>query len=115
MTCLTAQFAVPADSGTSIDEAFFLYPDGGAVAVWGSAGISVASGHDQLQAGFLDLLARRGGRSTRLGALLESGYDRLQAGAESQDAQRTFLLLGDPLTALRYQRGAAVWLPIVRR
>jgi hypothetical protein len=115
MTCLTAQFAVPADSGTSIDEAFLLHPGGGAVAVWGSAGISVARGHEELQTGFFDLLAQRRGRSVRLGALLEAGYDRLLASSESQDALRTFLLLGDPLTPLRYRAGTGTWLPIIRR
>ena len=52
MTCFTSQFFEPADSGTVLDERAFVHPDVGAAAVWGPAGLSVATGHDDLQYGF---------------------------------------------------------------
>jgi len=52
MTCYTAQFAQDAPSGTTMDERFQRQPDGGAVAIWGSAGLTVADGHDALMQGF---------------------------------------------------------------
>ncbi len=52
MTCYTSQFPKPADAGT-LDELLFRRPDGGAVAVWGPAGLTVVHGHDLLQRGFV--------------------------------------------------------------
>jgi hypothetical protein len=116
MTCLTAQFHKPANSGTTLDERLLLVRNG-AVAVWGPAGLSVVHGHDALQRGFFQALW--GGETTgglRLGELLESGYYELMTrSACCQDALLTFLLLGDPLTPARVMPLDVTHLPIVQK
>lgn len=104
MTCMTASFATPANSGTTIDEGFFLAPRGGAVAVWGSSGQSVAAGHELLQDGFFAKLFAKPGVAVRLGDLLEAGYMEFAlAGPSNSDVLYNFLLLGDPLTKFNYR------------
>ncbi len=117
MTCLTSQFARPAVSGTTVDERLFLNANGGAVAVWGSSGLSVAAGHDVLQIGFHRKLWQAEGASARLGELVEAGYLELftsPTGNCCLDQPKTFLLLGDPLTPLRITLPESVtYLPMV--
>ncbi len=122
MTCLTAQFAKPAASGTVFDERLFLNPDGGAVAVWGPTGLSVVQGHDRLQRGFHEALWQleqvRGPLQAPLGELTQAGYTSLFTSSSNGyglDPLRTFVLLGDPLTRARvYAPETVSHLPIVR-
>ena len=114
MTCLTAQFQKPANSGTTLDERLFLAQNG-AAAVWGPAGLSVVHGHDALQRGFFRALSTSHG-NTPLGELVASGYIELMTKSSCcQDALQTFLLLGDPLTPARVLPLAVSHLPIVRK
>lgn len=114
MTCYTSQFHKPANSGTTLDERMFL-ANGGAVAVWGSSGLSVVHGHDALQRGFFEALWRAPHNMNKpIGALLEAGYlELLTTNACCQDAAQTFLLLGDPLTPARVLPLDLVHLPLV--
>jgi hypothetical protein len=115
MTCLTAQFHKPADSGTTLDERFLLAPNG-AVAVWGPAGLSVVHGHDALQRGFFQTLWRAEPGSLRLGELVAGGYFELLTNSLCcQDVLRTYVLLGDPLTPARIQPLEVAHLPLVNR
>ena len=120
MTCYTSQFTKAASSGTTFDERMFLNPRGGAVAIWGPAGLSVAHGHDALQRGFYTKLWASEPMKARLGDLLEAGYTELLTKSTCcQDAIQTFLLLGDPLTPARVNAAAApsasIFLPVVSR
>jgi hypothetical protein len=118
MTCLTSQFQKPAFSGTVIDERLFLNPNGGAVAVWGPAGLSVAYGHDILQRGFYKALWNAPPFTAKIGALIEAGnVELLTQSACCQDTLKTFLLLGDPLTTVRVYPSAIpqLYLPLVQR
>ena len=118
MTCLTSQFQKPAFSGTVIDERLFLNPNGGAIAVWGPSGLSVAYGHDILQRGFYKALWNAPPFTAKIGALIEAGnVELLTQSACCQDTLKTFLLLGDPLTTVRVYPGAIpqLYLPLVRR
>ncbi|MCE7980506.1 MAG: hypothetical protein DYG89_04885 [Caldilinea sp. CFX5] len=118
MTCLTSQFQKPAFSGTVIDERLFLNPNGGAIAVWGPSGLSVAYGHDILQRGFYKALWNAPPLTAKIGALIEAGnVELLTQSACCQDTLKTFLLLGDPLTTVRVYPGAIpqLYLPLVRR
>lgn len=117
MTCLSSSFHIPALRGTTIDERLVLFPDGGAVAVWGSAGLGVSHGHDALQRGFYLALWDEQAPSTMLGRLTLAGYTELftRGGTCCQDTLRTFLLLGDPLTELRVQPANRVYLPHLQR
>jgi hypothetical protein len=115
MTCLTAQFAKPTNAGLTADESFFLQPTGGAIGVWGSSGLSVVHGHEQLQEGFFALLFDPKVQNPRLGDLLDAGYLQVMYyGASNEDILRTFLLLGDPLTRVRYRAGTGAFLPVVQ-
>ena len=118
MTCLTSQFQKPAFSGTVIDERLFLNPNGGAVAVWGPSGLSVAYGHDILQRGFYKALWNAPPLTARIGALIEAGnVELLTQSACCQDTLKTFLLLGDPLMTVRVYPGAIpqLYLPLAHR
>lgn len=116
MTCLTAQFHKPADSGTVLDERQLLNPNGGAVAVWGPSGLSVVHGHDALQHGFHRALWNAPPMTARLGELIEAGYtELLTKHACCQDALQTFLLLGDPLTPTRIELANFIYLPLADR
>lgn len=115
MTCYTSQFTKPAISGTTLDERMFLNPRGGAVAVWGPAGLSVALGHTNLEHGFYTALWAAPPMQARLGELLSAGYDDLrQNNTCCQDLLQTFLLMGDPLTPARVQPVNSVYLPLLR-
>ncbi|RIK36533.1 MAG: hypothetical protein DCC57_22405 [Chloroflexi bacterium] len=115
MTCLTAQFHKPADSGTTLDERFLLAPNG-AVAVWGPAGLSVVHGHDALQRGFFETLWRAEPGSLRLGELVTGGYFELLTNSVCcQDVLRTYVLLGDPLTPARVMPLEVAHLPLISR
>ncbi len=116
MTCLTAQFAKPVDDGDTLDERFFLHSNGGAVAVWGSTGYSLVAGHRDLQEGFFQALFEAKGKPLFLGDLLDAGYlYHLRFTTSGTDALRTFVLLGDPLTRLRFtpEGVEGVYLPTV--
>jgi hypothetical protein len=114
MTCLTSQFHKPANSGTTLDERLFL-ANNGAVAVWGSSGLSVVHGHDALQRGFFTKLWTSPAMDTPLGALLAAGYNELLTKSVCcQDAAHTFLLLGDPLTPARVLPLDLLHLPLVQ-
>ena len=122
MTCFTAQFTFISPSGHTIDERFLRHTNGGAVAVWGSAGLTVAVGHDWLQQGFHRKLWKSPPFQARLGELTAAGYTYLFAAtACCQETRYVYLLLGDPLTPAListpqsgYSVGSA-YLPIIRQ
>ncbi|RIK35020.1 MAG: hypothetical protein DCC55_31580 [Chloroflexi bacterium] len=120
MTCLTSQFVHVSASGTTIDERFHRHPEGGAVAVWGSAGYTLAYGQHALLQGFHGRLWREPLAQVRLGELVEAGYLALFATQSCcQETRWVYLLLGDPLTpALVWggvRGGEPIYLPLVQR
>jgi hypothetical protein len=97
MTCFTGFFHAP--GGTTLDESLLRAAGGGAVAVWGSTGLGVASGHQPLAQGFLASVFQR--QDGTLGAATLSGKLALMAsGSSALDLMDTFTLLGDPATRL---------------
>jgi hypothetical protein len=105
MTCLTGAFAQPNVSGTTIDERLLL-AQGGAIAVWSSAGASVAPGQQALLRGFYGGLALAPPERGPLGELVMAGLlDLYRTSPCCEDMLRTFLLLGDPLTPARIVPG----------
>ncbi len=116
MTCLTSQFHKPIEFGMTLDEHMILHERGGAAATWGSAGLSVAQGHDLLQRGFQKELWREREGRARMGELTMAGY--LEQFTESgccDDVRRTFMVMGDPLTLVRVGAIDNVYLPLVER
>ena len=116
LTCRTSAFQAQNNRGTSIDERLVTKADGGAIATWGSSGDGVAHGHDALQRGFYRLLWQRPRYAATLGELTQAGYLELMTNAASaEDAARTFLLLGDPLTTAHVAPARETFLPLTRR
>jgi hypothetical protein len=114
MTCLTSQFTRPALYHMTLDEHLFLREDGGAIGVWGPAGLSVAHGHDALQRGFYRTLWSKPPLTATLGELTLGGYEYVATEtACCQDVIRTFLLFGDPLTPALVQPTPMLVLPKV--
>jgi hypothetical protein len=112
MTCYTAQFVKPAANGT-LDEWLIRHQQGGAIAVWGPTGLSVVSGHELLQQGFIRQLADARSEQ-RLGNLVEAGYTNLLTQNGPLDPLMTFVLLGDPLTAANIPM-RDLYLPAIQR
>lgn len=114
MTCLTSAFQQPAFSGTTIDERLVLHSGGGAVAVWGSTGLGITYGHDMLQYGFYRVLQDTATPTATLGLATMAGYTEIfTRGYCCQDAVRTFVLLGDPLTRINLSPTWDVYLPAI--
>ena len=115
MTCYTAQFSKPAAVPITMDENMLVHAGGGAVAVWGPAGLSVAHGHDTLQTGFYNKLWSQPPQKAKMGALTQAGYLAVASSASASaccsDVNYTFLLLGDPFTPLRIQAVDTLRLP----
>lgn len=105
MSCLEGYYIDPRSPGTtnyvdSLGEQFVRYANGGAVASWSSAGMSVASGHDQLNRGFFRAVFTD--QVVTLGEAIHKGLFRLWQYGQYQDLLYTYHLFGDP--ALRIQR-----------
>jgi hypothetical protein len=93
MTCFTGFFQRP-DMGT-LDEALVRRPGGGAVAVWGSTGLGLPSGHEELAAGFITTIYSQTVQTLGQAALF--GKVRLSG---SFDLRDTYTVLGDPAIQL---------------
>ncbi|MBV7328000.1 hypothetical protein KFU94_07015 [Chloroflexi bacterium TSY] len=116
MTCYTGQFTRVSTTGTTIDERFQRYEDGGAVAIWSSAGSAVAYGNNALMTGFHDQLWRSPPLGARMGELIEAGYHELfQKKGCCQEARLNYLLLGDPLTPALIWAPNRQYLPLIRK
>ena len=117
MTCYTAQFTKPATAPVTMDENMLVNANGGAVAVWGPAGLSVAHGHDTLQKGFHKKLWSQPPQKAKIGALAEAGYLAVIASDSASDCcgdvNYTFLILGDPFTPVRVQEVDTLRLPSI--
>lgn len=116
MTCFTAQFTYISPSGHTIDERFLRHNNGGAVAVWGSSGLTVAIGHDWMQQGFHQKLWQAPPSQARLGELTTAGYASLFAStACCQETRYVYLLLGDPLTPALIWTPLDIYLPLIAK
>jgi uncharacterized repeat protein (TIGR01451 family) len=91
MTCFTGFFHHP--KTTTFDESMLRSGSGGAVAIWGSTGLGVGTGHDKLQEGFYEAIM---GGQPILGAAIMAGKLKLFATGFHQDLLDTFTLFGDP-------------------
>lgn len=105
MSCMEGYYIDPRRPGTtnyvdSLGEQFVRYANGGAVASWSSAGMSVASGHDQMNRGFFRAVFTD--QVVTLGEAIHKGLFRLWQYGNFQDLLYTYHLFGDP--ALRIQR-----------
>ncbi len=110
MSCFTARFQELQDA---LDETLLRATERGAVATWGSTGLSISSGHEPLAAGFIRALSDVG--NARLGDAAFAGKAQLAAGSLHLDLLDTFTLLGDPAMPFNARFAREHYLPIVRR
>ena len=96
MTCLTGFFHHP--EYPTMDEELLRHPNGGAIAVFGSSGLGVATGHDILQRTFYTELLKK--RQTNLGTLIETSKIAVYETSLHRDLIDTFHLFGDPALKL---------------
>jgi hypothetical protein len=93
MTCLNGNFH---DLYTeSLAEALLKAPQGGAVAVWSSSGLTYPQGQAPMNQELIRLLFN--GESLRLG----EATMRAKAATPDQDVRKTWILFGDPSMKLR--------------
>jgi hypothetical protein len=92
MTCFTGFFHRP--EVATLDERLLRQPGGGAIAVWGSTGLGLSTGHTALQRGFYRTLNQPG--SQILGAAVLAGKLELASTGLHQELLDTFTLFGDP-------------------
>ncbi|MCS7277770.1 MAG: C25 family cysteine peptidase, partial [Aquificaceae bacterium] len=112
MTCFTGSFHRPEPT---LDEALLLQK-GGAVATWGSTGLGIARGHDQLSQGFFQAIFED--HVFTIGEATMQGKLQLLQSGRHLDLLDTFVLLGDPAT--RIDRTILPWssriyLPLILR
>lgn len=100
MTCYTGYFHSPWATGAALEEAMFRKVGGGSIAAWASSGLSVVDGHDHMDRGFLDAIARQGVRQVGLATLV--GFEQLytDGGGAFLENLATYHLFGDPALAI---------------
>jgi hypothetical protein len=118
LTCFTGAFHTA--NLSVLDESLLRKSGGGAVAVWGSTSLGLASGQDELSEGFLRKIyvdAHPLGYVT-LGEGTQAGKLELSTQAPwAADLLDTFTLLGDPATRIRLtlNSGNLIYLPLLSR
>lgn len=115
MTCYTSQFHKPETNHFTLDEHLFLHGNGGAVATWGPTGFSIVPSHDTMQVGFHELLWKSPAQKAKMGALTKAGYQTVFSSGQNLDVNKTFVLMGDPLTPARITPVGAVYMPLTAR
>jgi len=100
MTCLTGRYVDP--TSDTLDESLLRTPDVGAVAVWGSSGNGVATGHRRLHGAVYRAVLQEG--QTELGAVTHAALLSLYAGGLYGDLIDTYHLFGDPALTLSIPR-----------
>ena len=108
MTCFTGSFQVP--GFPTLDEELLRQPGGGAVAVWGSTGLGIATGHHWLAEGFMFNTFR--GELADLGTATLAGKVNLATANAFLDLIDTFTLFGDP--AMRLVRSHFLYSPYIQ-
>ena len=108
MTCFTGSFQMPGNA--TLDEDLLRHPGGGAVAVWGSTGLGVSTGHHWLAEGFMDTIFTYG--ISDIGTATLAGKLNLAAVGVNPDLIDTFTLLGDPATKL--ERSFQNYIPLTQ-
>lgn len=109
LTCYTGRFHELQDA---LDETLVRAVDRGAVATWGSAGLTLSTGHEALGAGFVS----RWLDGERVGDAAWAGLLNLAAGGLFLDLIDTYILLGDPaLAPAQHWATHTLVLPVTRR
>ncbi|MGD9100303.1 MAG: C25 family cysteine peptidase, partial [Anaerolineae bacterium] len=109
MTCVTGDYTHP--SSDTLDESLLRADGVGAIAVWGTSGSGVATGHRQLHHTLYQTLFDNG--QTELGAAVHAALVSLYATGTHDDLIHTYHLFGDPALTLNTTVSFSVYLPLV--
>jgi len=93
MTCWTGWFADP--YGETLGESLLKTPQGGAIAVWASSGMTESAGQQTMDTAFVQLLFAA--KKPTIGQAVAAA----KAATSDLDVRRTWILLGDPTTKLQ--------------
>jgi len=98
MACLSSAFQRESTIGQTIDERLVFKSTGGAIATWGSAGMEVASGHNQMFYNFYRVLRDNNQPLRTVGAATFIGSVYLAASSTCcAKVISAYTLIGDPL------------------
>lgn len=98
MACLSSAFQRESSVGQTVDERLVFKSTGGAIATWGSAGMEVASGHNQLFYNFYRVLRDNNQRIRTVGSATFIGSVYLAASSTCcANVISAYTLIGDPL------------------
>ncbi|MEM7029471.1 MAG: C25 family cysteine peptidase [Chloroflexota bacterium] len=114
MTCYTGYFHHP--EFPTLDESLLVNPNGGAVAVWGSSGEGVATGHHIMQAKVYSEIMTH--RQTSLGAITVAAKVALHDSKFHLDLIDTYHFFGDPALKLNlngFNLTEQTYLPLAQR
>jgi len=92
MTCFTSYFHHP--EYPTMDESLLRLAGGGAIAIWGSTGLGVATGHEVLQERFYEEILQE--NPADLGTIFLAGKLAVYASGFNRDLIDTYTLIGDP-------------------
>jgi hypothetical protein len=109
MTCVTGDYAHP--SSDTLDESLLRADGVGAIAVWGTSGSGVATGHRQLHHTLYQTLFDDG--QTELGVAVHAALASLYATGTHDDLIHTYHLFGDPALTLNTTISFSVYLPLI--
>lgn len=104
LSCLVGSFAYPNLNGTetsALAEQLVVKADGGAIAVFASAGMGLASGQDYLNQGLFQAMFQQEKKQVGDAALAAKLYLYAKTGGSYQDLIDLFTLFGDPATRLQ--------------
>ncbi len=123
MTCFTGFFHHP--EYDTFDETLLRHDKGGAIAIWSSTGLGISTGHNQLHAGFYQVLLnnqQQGKQTMFLAEAILAGKLQLYEFGFHQDLLDTFTLFGDPALSIDLDINSRfinyshqVYLPIVMK
>ncbi len=105
MTCLTGYYHQPPAKYAALSESLLRLNGGGSIASLAATGLSVTSGHDLMNEGFLDAVMQQGIYPIGLAAM--AGLGNLYSGGRGNYLENldTFLIVGDPATRLALAGG----------
>jgi hypothetical protein len=95
LTCLNAYF-VPAENNDSLAETLTKAPNGGAVAIWASTGLTTPDVQEIMATRFYQQISL--GNITRMGDLIADAKGQIAGGG---DVRLSWALLGDPMLKVR--------------
>lgn len=112
LSCLSSAFQRESVTGQTLDERLVSHPSAGAIAVWGSAGMEIATGHNLMFYRFYEALRDTTQPVHTIGAATFAGMTYLAASSNCCGSiVSAYTLIGDPLTKPRLAPSDVAFVP----